>query len=210
VSADRAPDSGLHPLQQPRLAEIRAGRKFWGYLDTEALQTRYVLAAHFVREARHVVEVGGYRDNIITRFLTGCHDSVTVYSLDAEFEEMALDALNGVPCRVRHVRDYFQAHPHPAGSLGVVALGLEILGDLGPFCALVAASAVAVLEVPPDYPPGVERLERVLEQVPHRVRCQVNLDLSPNAPLLAAELATSNMNRPFWRRNLYVLAPPSP
>ena len=37
-----------HPWQVPRIQEILSGKKFWGYLDTEALQTRYVLAAHFV------------------------------------------------------------------------------------------------------------------------------------------------------------------
>ena len=50
-----------HPLQHPRWEEIEGGGKFWGYLDTEALQMRYVLAAHFVRDAGNVIEIGGYR-----------------------------------------------------------------------------------------------------------------------------------------------------
>src|SRR2546426_11697428 len=100
----------MNPFQLPRLSEIEAGKKFWGYLDTDAFRTRYVLAAHFVRHARHIVEIGGYRDNVITNFLTGAHESVTVYSLDAEFDPLERDSLNGTPCRGRHIRDFFQNH----------------------------------------------------------------------------------------------------
>src|ERR1051326_7998337 len=99
----------LHPLQLPRINEIREGKKFWGYLDTVALQTRYVLAAHFLRNTRNIIEIGGYRNNLITRFLTGTHDSVSIFSLDAEFEPSEQDTLNGAPCRVRHIHDYFQS-----------------------------------------------------------------------------------------------------
>src|SRR5579859_7321916 len=98
-----------NPLQVPRLEEIRAGRKFWGYLDTEPLRIRYVLAAHFVRDCPHIIEIGGYRQNVITSFLRGAHESVTVFSLDEEFEPLERAELNGVPCRVRHVRDFFQS-----------------------------------------------------------------------------------------------------
>jgi len=75
-------------VKNPRLAEIQTGQKFWGYLDTEALQMRYVLAAHFLRNVEHIVEVGGYRSNAITNFLTHAPADVTVFSLDAEFERM--------------------------------------------------------------------------------------------------------------------------
>lgn len=201
--------STLNPLQVPRLHEISAGKKFWGYLDTEALQSRYVLAAHAVRGSAHIVEVGGYRRNAITHFLTGPHDSVSVYSLDAEFEALALEELNGAPCRVRHVQDFFQNHPHPQDRLGVVALGLEIHGDLEPFCALLRRAGVAVIEVPVQHQPSLDCLARILQAVPCRLRCQVNLDLSPNEPLLREELAQSNMNAPFWLRNLHVLEPES-
>lgn len=199
--------STLNPLQVPRMQEIGAGKKFWGYLDTEALQSRYVLAAHFLRGVRNVVEVGGYRRNAITNFLTGQHDSVSVYSLDAEFEPLERGELNGAPCRVRHVRDFFQSHSHPAESLGVVALGLEILGDLEPFCELLRRADIAVIEVPVRHQPSLDCLDRILRSVPCRLRCQVNLDLSSNEPLLREELAQSNLNVPFWHRNVHVLEP---
>jgi hypothetical protein len=194
-----------NPLQVPRFAEIQNGGKFWGYLDSVALQSRYVLAAHFLRRARHIVEVGGYRNNLITNFLTGHHESVTVYSLDAEFEPQTRDTLNGAACRVRHIGDYFQNGEHPTEGLGVLALGLEIQGDLSPFVGLVRASQVAVLEVPIGHEPTAGCLRQVLTAVPHQVVCQIDLDLSSNESRLQEELQSTNMNKPFWRRRLYVL-----
>jgi hypothetical protein len=194
----------MNPFQLPRLTEIEAGGKFWGYLDTDALRARYVLAAHFVRSAKHIVEIGGYRKNVITNFLTGPHESVTVYSLDAEFESLEQDTLNGVRCRVRHVRDFFQTHVHPTEQLAIVALGLEIHGGVEAFHELVGRADRAVLEIPTDYQPSMECLSLLRAQVSMRLACQVNLDLSPNEPMLREQLRETNMNVPFWRRELYV------
>lgn len=202
--------NALNPFQVPRIEEIRAGRKFWGYLDTEALRTRYVLAAHFVRECPHVIEIGGYRQNVITAFLRGHHEQVTVFSLDEEFEPLERVELNGSPCRVRHIRDYFQSHVEtlvpPEARLGVVVLGLELHGDLPPLLKLLSRSQVAVLEASADYPPGVAVLEQILSALPARTICRVDLDLSANEPLLREDLE-SNMNRPFWRRRMEVIRP---
>ena len=195
----------MNPFQAPRLHEIEAGRKFWGYLDTEAMRSRYVLAAHFVRHARHVVEIGGYRDNLITNFLTGAHESVSVYSLDAEFEPAERDTLRGAPCRVRHVRDFFQHHPHPDDGLAVVALGLEIHGGMEPFYDIVRQATITVVEIPVDHRPSVDCLEQLRAHVDTRLTCRIDLDLSANEPILREQLRQTNMNAPFWRRHMYVL-----
>ena len=200
----------LHPLQLPRIHEIREGKKFWGYLDTVALQTRYVLAAHFLRNTRNVIEIGGYRNNVISRFLTGTHDSVSVFSLDAEFESLEQESLNGAQCRVRHIHDYFQNYPYPAESLGVVALGIEILGDREPLWNLLGQAEVAVIEVPVDHAPSVQWFQEILDQLNVPITCQINLDYSPNEALVRNELAQTNMNVPFWKRNVYVIEPLGP
>ena len=191
----------------PRLQEILSGKKFWGYLDTEAMQSRYVLAAHFVRNARNIVEIGGYRDNVITRFLTGTHDSVSVFSLDAEFETFEAETLNGAPCHVRHVCDYFQNYTHPTESLAVIVLGIEILGDFDPLCNLLSNAGVAVVEVPIDHTPSVECLGAILQRTNLCVAVQINLDFSPNEAIIGDEVAKTNMNVPFWKRNVYILRP---
>ena len=202
--------SATNPFQIPRLEEIRGGRKFWGYLDTDPLRTRYVLAAYFVRACPDVVEIGGYRGNVITAFLHGHHQSVTVFSLDEEFEPLQLAELNGAPCRVRHVRDYFQSRPDliPASSvgLGLVILGLELHGELEPVLQLMRRARVCVLEVALDHPPGITAMDQILDAVPARTACCIDLDLSGNEALLQHELG-SNMNRPFWRRRLRVIEP---
>lgn len=197
----------LNPFQAPRLGEIAAGRTFWGYLDTEALQVRYVVAAHFVRGARHVVEVGGYRNNLITNFLTTVPETVSAFSLDAEFEPYEGDALHGVPCRVRHVRDYFQNSPLPTSGLAVVALGLEIHGDFAPFVDLIARADVAVIEVPPDHRPSLDCVNALGRAVSLRTRCEMDFDFSANEGLCPDEERQRWMNRPFWRRRLYVFEP---
>lgn len=204
--------NATNPFQIPRLEEIRAGRKFWGYLDTEALRTRYVLAADFMRECPDVVEIGGYRGNVITAFLHGRHQSVTVFSLDEEFEPLERAELNGAPCRVRHVRDYFQSHadfiPANSSGLGVVILGLELHGELEPVLQLMRRARVCVLEVAMDHPPGITAMDQILAAVPARTSCCIDLDLSGNESLLQDELG-SNINRPFWRRRMRVIEPAS-
>ncbi len=163
-----------------------------------------------MRECRQVIEIGGYRGNVITSFLRGHHEEVTVFSLDEEFEPVERHELNGAPCRVRHIRDYFQAHAEVIDSadrsLGLVVLGLEIHGDLQPFLALLQRSRVAVLEAAQDYAPGLGSMTQVLASVNARTVCCVDLDLSANEHLLREELAL-NMNRPFWRRRLHVIEP---
>ena len=202
--------STTNPFQLPRLDEIRAGSRFWGYLDTEALRTRYVLAGYFVRACPHIVEIGGYRDNVITAFLGGHHQSVTVFSLDEEFEPLERAELNGAPCRVRHLREYFQSRPElsavPAGTMGLIALGLEIHGEMQPLLDLIRTSRVCVLEVAQDHPPGVAALDGILSAVRTRTTCRIDLDLSANEPMLQKELAM-NMNRPFWRRRMFIVEP---
>ena len=202
--------SAINPFQIPRIDEIRAGGKFWGYLDTEALRTRYVLAAHFVRGCRNVIEIGGYRGNVITSFLRGQHEQVTVFSLDEEFEPLEREELNGAPCRVRHHRDFFQSHMDSAlkieGGLGTVVLGLELHGEVSPLLTLLKCSQVVVLEASADYAPGVGVMEEILSAVPGRTVCCIDLDFSANEALLRQELE-SNMNRPFWRRRMQVIEP---
>jgi hypothetical protein len=197
----------LNPFQKPRLGEIETGRQFWGYLDTEGLQLRYVVAAHFVRHARHIVEIGGYRNNLMTNFLTTVPETVTVFSLDAEFEPLEADSLRGQPCRVRHVRDYFQHTTFPAEGLAVVALGLEIHGDMQPFVDLVARSDVTVIEIPPDHVPSVECVRALRTAVALRTRCESDFDFSANETLCPDDQRKRWMNPPFWRRRLYVFEP---
>ena len=110
---------------------------------------------------------------------------------------------------MRHVGDYFQNYTHATDSLAVVVLGIEILGDFDPLCALLSHADVAVIEVPIDHTPSVECLGAILQRTNLRVAVQINLDLSPNEDIVGDQLAKTNMNVPFWKRNVYILRPSS-
>ena len=86
-------------------------------------------------------------------------------------------------------------------------LGIEILGAFDPLCNLLSNTDVAVIEVPIDHAPSVDCLGAILQRTNLCVAVQINLDLSPNEAIIGDELARTNMNVPFWKRNVYVLRP---
>ena len=148
------------------------------YLLSAAFQLRYVLAAHFVRDCAHVIEIGGYQTPI-TWFLTGRHDSVTVY--DERIAKFQADRLNGHVCDVRHVRALFQDIPSLSMSkFGLVVLDMDIAGDLAPFYAMVRGSEVAVLEFAIDHDPSKQLFENTMARCGKAIDLQLELDLSKN------------------------------
>jgi hypothetical protein len=160
------------------------GRKGWNYLNSDAFTTRYVLAAHFVRECRAVVEIGGSVPSI-DDFLTGIHDSVLV--IDPRIEESDSDMLRGKRCRVAHVRARFQDVDWQvlAGiDYGLVMLGLYLDG-LEPchyemLYRLINQARVTVIEFPPSWEPSRRQFEMIRANTRTRVTFQVLLDLTYN------------------------------
>lgn len=70
------------------------------YLLSEALQSRYVLATHFVSDCRHIVEIGGSQTPI-TKFVKRTPESITV--IDPQIDPFCADIHNGIPCKVNHI-----------------------------------------------------------------------------------------------------------
>ena len=56
---------------------IRAGQQMWSYMASEVFQNRYLVAANYLRNCSHILEVGAC-STPITRYLRGAHESVTV------------------------------------------------------------------------------------------------------------------------------------
>ena len=75
------------------------------HLSGPAAAIRQVLAAHFVRDCPHIVEIGGHL-RPVTHYLT--HAPLSVLSVDPKTPPLEADELNGHPCRVRHVSAKFQ------------------------------------------------------------------------------------------------------
>lgn len=103
------------------------------HLAAPILAARQAIAAHFLRECEHIVEIGGYT-NPVTGYLT--HHPRSVTSIDPKTPPFEADELNGTPCRVRHIARKFQQEtfdldPH---TYGLVLLGysLKPWGDNAP------------------------------------------------------------------------------
>ena len=134
------------------------------HLSGPATAVRQVLAAHFLRDCPHVIEIGGHL-RPMTAYLT--HHPQSVLVVDPKSDPYDADELNGEPCRVRHVARKFQelSYDYPPRSYGLVMLGLSLkpfgsrnpLGDL--LFLLVDHAKLVVI----DYSPA---LERASSQVP--------------------------------------------
>jgi len=163
---------------------------------------RQVMAAYFVSDCRHVVEIGGHL-RPVTPLLTHAPDSVVV--VDPKVVPYEAEDLNGHPCKVRHIARKFQdvSFDAPRGEYGLILLGysLKPFGTRQPLGQslfdLIDNARTVVLEYPPA-------LERASSQIPHilarptaRVRCTIEFTLDDR------EIRGS----PFARRRLIVIDP---
>ena len=175
------------------------------YLLSEAAQTRSVIAAHFVRDCPHVLELGGFKTPI-SQFLGGRHQSVTV--VDPLMREYESPSLNGFPCHVRHISQPFQnAELNMSGEYGFVMLGASLKyfnedsehkqREWQMLVNLVTAARVAVIEAALDWPLGKGILDRMQDIPGMQPRASIDLDLSANP----------GMDPDHYRRRLLVLSP---
>lgn len=172
------------------------------HLAGRAAPIRQVIAAHFLRDFRHIVEIGGHRLPI-TFFLT--HQPESVLSVDPGSEPFEADTLNGSPCRVRHLARKFQdvAFDVSPRSYGLVLLGFS-LRPLGLRPAmheilfrLVDNAGMIVVDYPLANPRSVEQSEAILSRP--GFYADVSVDLTLNDDIIA--------DSPFARRRLVVLRP---
>src|SRR5260221_14292549 len=108
------------------------------HLAGPAAAMRQVLAAHFVRDCPHILEIGGHF-RPITSYLT--HRPQSVLSVDPRMEPFEAEELNGHPCQVRHVKRKFQelTYDYEPRSYGLILLGysLKPFGQREPLGALL-------------------------------------------------------------------------
>ena len=163
---------------------------------------RQVVAAHFVSDCRHIVEIGGHLAPV-TPFLTHAPDSVVV--VDPKVKPYEAEELNGRVCKVRHIARKFQevSFDAPCGDYGLVLLGysLKPFGTREPLgealFSLIDNARTIVLEYSPA-------LQRAASQVPHilarprlKVRCTIEFTLDDSQVRGSV----------FARRRLIVLDP---
>lgn len=172
------------------------------HLSGPAAAIRQVLAAHFVRGCRHVVEIGGHR-RPITEYLT--HAPLSVTSIDPKTAEYEADELNGRPCRVRHIARKFQDVELDLAprSYGLVLLGYSLkpfgrrepLGEL--LFSLVDNAGVVVIDYTPELERAASQVPEILSRPTLTSHCSFELTLED--PEIAAT--------PYARRRFHVLHP---
>ena len=126
-----------------------------------------MLAAHFVRDCPHILEIGGHI-RPVTGFLT--HHPLSVTSVDPKTPAFEAEELNGQPCKVRHIDKKFQQvdYDYEPGSYGLVLLGysLKPFGQREPLGQLLFSLIDNARRVVIGYPPA---LDRAMSQVPEIV-----------------------------------------
>ena len=164
----------------------------WRYLESEALKTRYVLAAHYLRDCDTILEVGGYKTPI-TGFLTGDHNSVVVVD--------PLVAPSKPASTWRHVQALIEHHDVVGQPEGFLWLGMDAskraLRKIRP---ILLGCKVIVIEFPPRHMASVLAFRELLKRDEFEVTLKVRLDLSDND---FGDLTDSYEPHPV--RELYVL-----
>lgn len=172
------------------------------HLSGPAAAIRQVLAAHFVRDCPHVLEIGGHL-RPVTPHLT--HRPASVLVVDPKSVPYECDTLNGHACHVRHVAAKFQtlAYDYAPFSYGLVLLGysLKPYGEHQPLGALLFGLIDHARVIVIDYPPALDRatsqVPDIIDRATLRRVCAFDLVLQDDA------IASS----PFAKRHFIVLEP---
>ncbi len=175
------------------------------YLLTPEAGVRQVLAAYYVRDCPHVVEIGGYKVPI-TKYLLGSHESVTV--VDPQVDPFEADVWNGRACRIQHLQKRYQdaSLELPKRSYGLILLGLalrhfgsnSVNSEWAQLCALARGAQVVVAEFCVGWEHAEGDFARLKEEGQLRVRLELDMTL-PEHPRMD----------PRWApRRLCVLDPP--
>lgn len=145
----------------------------WKYLWSEAFKSRSVLAAYFVRNCKHIVEIGGYKTPI-SSFLS---PDKKVLVLDPRTDPYSSENINHIQIGFEQWNDIVD-EPY-----GVVILGIELhMDELAwqKLYKLIEGSEVAVIEVPIEHIHSVNQFNKILQNVSKRVSTKILLDLSDN------------------------------
>lgn len=168
----------------------------WNYLYSDIFKIRYLIAAHYLRECPHVIEIGGYKTPI-DQFLQHDYESVVVLDPLVEPKESG---------RIRHIAcDY---RDFDTTSLDGSAYGLAILGFDLPLSdqlyRLANGARRTVVEFPedPTWTQSRDGFNAFLAHTRLRQIAQMRLDLSGNE---YGDLTDSWPPRVY--RNIYVLEP---
>ena len=172
VAANQAIAKGAESMMET----IRSQQQVWSYMASEVFQTRYLVAANYLRNCRHILEVGAC-STPITRYLRGAHESVTV--VDPLVEPVQAETLNDRPCVVRHIPVKIQDYQPTGYENGFAVLGMPQL-PLEPVLRIMRRCDISVLEFPVAFLPSCLMFKSVLDSGYFGVTARIVFDLSHN------------------------------
>jgi hypothetical protein len=172
------------------------------HLLAPVLLSRQALAAYFVRECDHVIELGGHKAPI-TPFLM--HGPKSVVSVDPKTDPLEAQLLHGKPCRVRHLATKFQLVNFDVspGDYGLVILGYSLKGlgeqrpDDEPLFELIDNAKITVIDHVIDHHRADAQLPHVLQR--GTVRELFRIDLTFHDEIISGS--------PYSHRRMLVLEP---
>ncbi len=163
-------------------------------MASEVFQSRYLVAANYLRNCNHILEVGGC-STPITNYLRGAHESVTV--VDPLVDPMQGETLNNRPCVVRHIPLKIQDYDPTGHENGFAVLGMPQL-PLEPVLGIMRRCEVSVVEFPLAFLPSCLMFKSILDSRYFDVTARIVFDFSHND---TGNLSDSNMAV----RHLFVL-----
>lgn len=179
----------------------------WDYLNDPALRVRQVIAAHFLRDCCHIMEIGGF-ENPVTFHLQHHPDEVLV--LDPLIQPLAQDELGGQPCRVRHLAvsiSDFDFGPWLTKPFGLVFCGMDLydpshgpsewLTSVCQFLFVLSRAEVAVIEYPMNWQRSADLFGLILSFLQPRIAADIRLDLTryPESPSVTDEIRSRYLRR---------------
>lgn len=145
----------------------------WKYLWSEPFKARSILAAHFVRDCKTVIELGGYKTPM-TAFLPSDKKVIVI--------DPRTDLLKSE--NHQHLQIGFENWTgNPDKPFGVVILGIELhLPEEAwqKLFQLIEESEITVIEVPIEHCHSVDQFSRICSNTTKKVSCRILLDLSDN------------------------------
>jgi len=167
----------------------------WEYLSTPSFKSRYVLAAHYLRHCKRIIEVGGYK-NCVSEFLSeGCE----VFAVDPY-----LDLPESISARRFTIPiSKFDLSCVSGQSFGLACLGFDIgveSVDFFRISDLTQRADVVVLECADEHLPSVLGVEILMRESGKKVELTVGMNLTGNKLDIPADGYP-----PFFKRTLIVL-----
>jgi len=148
--------------------------KEWLYLETLPFKSRVILAANWLQDCDHILDIGGYRTPIY-HYLDPKNKVVVI---DPRIDDRAL--MNWEAIKGRWQDHFFEAK----SSQGFVCLGLEIHApekDWSKFISFIDGCQRAVIGVASDHIHSVNQFERIEAGLTKlELKYTVGLDLSGN------------------------------